>query len=101
MESMDLGTDRNVEAAEFAELFRQVFEEEIAIINSSDMKYIKPIIRGFAISNGLEDEISVVECLDLDYIRITEYGAKELDWYLMNCLEWDSRYQYALNIWEE
>ena len=95
--SRDLGIDRNVEASAFAELFRQVFEEERQSIDSQYMKYAKPIIRGFSINEGLEDEISVTECLGLDYIHITKYGAQELDWYLMNRLGWFDRYQYALS----
>lgn len=98
MASKDLGIDRNVEASSFANLFSQVFEERKEQIDSTNMKYIKPIIRGFVINEGFEDEVSVVECLDLDYINITKKGAEELDWYLMNRLGWFERYQYALSI---
>lgn len=95
--SKDLGTDVHFEASAFADLFRQVFEGERRQIDSRYMTCIKPIIRGFAINEGLEDEVSVVECLDLDYINITKYGAMELDCYLMNELKWDLRYEYALS----
>lgn len=91
--SKDLGYDRNVEAIEFAELFKSVFEDGLTQVKGA--KYINPIIRGFSFNNPYE-EISVVECLDLNYINITKKSAMELDWYLMNRLDWFDRYQYAL-----
>lgn len=93
MASKDLGYDRNVEAIGFAELFKSVFEDGFTQVKGT--KYINPIIRGFAFNNPYE-EIRVVECLDLNYINITKESAMELDWYLMNRLDWFDRYQYAL-----
>ena len=93
MASKDLGTDRNVEAIGFAELFKSVFEDGFTQVKGT--KYINPIIRGFAFNNPYMD-ISVVECLDLNYVNITKKSAMELDWYLMNRLDWFDRYQYAL-----
>lgn len=93
MASKDLGTDRNVEAIGFAELFKSVFEDGFTQVKGT--KYINPIIRGFAFNNPYMD-ISVVECLDLNYVNITKESAMELDWYLMNRLGWFERYQYAL-----
>lgn len=93
MASKDLGTDRNIEAADFAELFKRVFEDGLTQVNGS--KYINPIVRGFAINNPME-EVNVVECLDLNYINITKESAMELDSYLMDRLGWFDRYQYAL-----
>lgn len=93
MASKDLGYDRNPEARGFAELFSSIFEH-----NNTQPKgtaYINPIIRGFALNNH-DMDISVVECLDLNYINITKKAAMELDWYLMNRLDWFDRYQYAL-----
>ena len=94
MASKDLGTDRNVEARGFAELFTAVFENEQRQVHTSH--YINRIIRGFAYNEMLEDECSVVECLDLSHTNITNYAAQQLDWYLMNRLGWFDRYQYAL-----
>lgn len=96
MASKDLGTDRNVEARGFAELFVGVFENGQTQVHTS--RYINRIIRGFAINEMLEDECSVVECLDLSHVNITKYAAQQLDWYLMNNLEWFERYKYALSI---
>lgn len=93
MASKDLGTDRNVEAIGFAELFKNVFEDGFTQVKGT--KHINPIIRGFAFNNPYMD-ISVVECLDLNYVNITKESAMELDWYLMNRLGWFDRYQYAL-----
>jgi hypothetical protein len=93
MASKNLGTDRNVEAIGFAELFKNVFEDGFTQVKGT--KYINPIIRGFAFNNPYLD-ISVVECLDLNYVNITKESAMELDWYLMNRLDWFDRYQYAL-----
>lgn len=93
MASKDLGTDRNVEAIGFAKLFKSVFEDGFTQVEGT--KYINPIIRGFAFNNPYK-EISVVECLDLNYVNITKKSAMELDWYLMNRLGWFERYQYAL-----
>ena len=93
MASKDLGFDRNPEARAFAEFFSSIFEH-----NNTQPKgttYINPIIRGFAFNNQ-DLDISVVECLDLNYINITKKAAMELDWYLMNHLDWFDRYQYAL-----
>lgn len=94
MASKDLGIDRNVEAIGFAELFTAVFENEQYQVHTN--RYINRIIRGFAINEMLEDECSVVECLDLSHTNITNYAAQQLDWYLMNRLGWFERYQYAL-----
>ncbi|MEY8424676.1 hypothetical protein AALB52_18425 [Lachnospiraceae bacterium 38-14] len=93
MASKDLGFDRNSEARGFAEFFRSIFEDG----NTQPRGYrcINPIIRGFAFNNR-DLEIGVVECLDLNYINITKKAAMELDWYLMNSLDWFDRYQYAL-----
>lgn len=95
MASKDLGTDRNVEAIGFAELFKSVFEDGFTQVKGT--KYINSIIRGFAFNNPHE-EISVVECLDLNYVNITKESAIELDWYLMNRLDWFDRYQYAKTV---
>lgn len=94
MEDKDLGTDRNLEAHGFASLFRQVFED--GKNQPSGDYYINSIVRGFAINEMLEDECSVVECLDLNYINITKYAAEQLDAYLMDFLGWFERYRYAL-----
>lgn len=93
MASKDLGSDRNPEARGFAELFSSIFEHDNTQPKGTD--YINPIIRGFAFNNR-DCEISVVECLDLNYINISKKSAMELDWYLMNQLDWFDRYQYAL-----
>lgn len=93
MASKDLGYARNPEASGFAELFSSIFEHDNT--QPKGTAYINPIIRGFAISNSYLG-ISVVECLGLNYINITKKGAMELDWYLMNHLDWFGRYQYAL-----
>ena len=95
MASKDLGVDRNVEARGFSELFFNVFEKGYTQVKGT--KYINPIIRGFAFSNR-NLEISVVECIDLNYINIDKKAAMELDYYLMNNLDWFDRYQYALGI---
>lgn len=95
MASKDLGYDRNIEAIGFAELFKSVFEDGLTQVKGT--KYINPIIRGFAINNS-DIDISVVECLDLNYINITKESAMCLDWYLMNRLDWFYRYQYAQTI---
>ena len=95
MASKDLGYDRNIEAIGFAELFKSVFEDGLTQVKGT--KYINPIIRGFAINNS-DIDISVVECLDLNYINITKESAMCLDWYLMNRLDWFCRYQYAQTI---
>lgn len=94
MASKDLGIDRNVEARGFADLFTAVFESEQCQVRTS--RYINRIIRGFAINEMIEDECIVTECLDLSHVVITNYAAKQLDWYLMNRLGWFERYQYAL-----
>lgn len=93
MKNKDLGYERNLESIGFAELFKSVFEDGLQQVKGT--KYINPIIRGFALNNPYE-EISVVECLDLNYINITKESAMELDGYLMDCLNWFDRYQYAL-----
>ena len=93
MASKDLGYDRNPEARGFAELFSSIFEHDNT--QPKGTAYINPIIRGFAFNNSYL-EINVVECLDLSYINITKKAAMELDWYLMNRLDWFDRYQYAL-----
>lgn len=93
MASKDLGYDRNPEARGFAELFSSIFEHDNE--QPKGTAYINPIIRGFAFNNH-DMDISVVECLDLNYVNITKKSAMELDWYLMNCLGWFERYQYAL-----
>lgn len=94
MASKDLGIDRNIEAFGFSELFTAVFENEQCQVHTN--RYINSIIRQFAHNEMLEDECSVVECLDLSHTNITNYAAKQLDWYLMNRLGWFERYQYAL-----
>ena len=93
MASKDLGYDRNPEAKGFAELFSSIFEHDNT--QPKGTAYINPIIRGFAFNNH-DMDISVVECLDLNYVNITKKSAMELDWYLMNHLGWFERYQYAL-----
>ncbi len=93
MASKDLGYDRNPEARGFAELFSSIFEHDNT--QPKGTAYINPIIRGFAFNNH-DMDISVVECLDLNYVNITKKSAMELDWYLMNRLGWFERYQYAL-----
>lgn len=93
MASKDLGFDRNPEAMGFAELFSSIFEHDNT--QPKGTAYINPIIRGFAFNNH-DMDISVVECLDLNYVNITKKSAMELDWYLMNRLGWFERYQYAL-----
>lgn len=93
MASKDLGFDRNPEARGFAELFSSIFEHDNT--QPKGTAYINPIIRGFAFNNH-DMDISVVECLDLNYVNITKKSAMELDWYLMNRLGWFERYQYAL-----
>lgn len=93
MASKDLGYDRNPEARGFAELFSSIFEHENT--QPKGTAYINPIIRGFAFNNH-DMDISIVECLDLNYVNITKKSAMELDWYLMNRLGWFERYQYAL-----
>lgn len=95
MASKDLGTDRNLEAHGFAELFREVFENEN--FQPKGTHYINPIIRGFAFNNP-DLEISVVECLNLNHIDIDKYAAQQLDWYLMNRLGWFERYRFAQTI---
>lgn len=95
MASKDLGTDRNVEAFGFANLFKNVFEDGLSQVRGT--RYINPIIRGFAINNP-DLEISVVECLDLNHIDIDKYAAQQLDWYLMNRLGWFERYRFAQTI---
>lgn len=94
MASKDLGLEVNIEAHGFSELFIAVFENEQCQIHTN--RYINRIIRGFSINEMLEDECSVVECLDLSYTNITNYAAQRLDWYLMHRLGWLERYQYAL-----
>lgn len=94
MASKDLGTDVNIEARGFAELFTSVFKNEQYQVHTNH--YINRIIRGFAINEMLEDECSVVECIDLSHVNITKYAAQQLDWYLMNRLDWFDHYQYAL-----
>ena len=96
MASKDLGIDRIVEAKAFAQLFKEVFENGNTQPNGSI--YINSIIRGFAINEDLEDEVSVIECLNLNYINITKYGARELDSYLMDKLGWFDIFQFAQTI---
>lgn len=94
MASKDLGYDRNIEAIGFAEFFSTIFEH--GNTQPKGTRYINPIIRGFAINNS-DLDIDVVECLNLNYINITKNAAIELDWYLMNRLNWSDRYEYALS----
>ena len=96
MASKNLGTDRNIEAYGFADLFTAVFEGEQYQVHTD--RCINRIIRGFVINEMLEDECSVTECLDLCHVDITNYAAQQLDWYLMNRLGWFERYQYSLNL---
>lgn len=83
MAGKDLGYGRNSEARGFAELFSSIFEHDNT--QPKGTAYINPIIRGFAFNNH-DMDISVVECLDLNYVNITKKSAMELDWYLMNRL---------------
>ena len=87
MASKDLGIEKNIEAHGFAELFAAVFENEQYQVHTD--RYINRIIRGFVINEILGDECSVVECLDMSHVNITNYAAQRLDWYLPS-------YQYAL-----
>lgn len=93
MASKDLGIERNMEARDFAEMFIKVFE--CGQNQPSGSPYINPIIRGFAINEHMEDECNVVDALDLNYINITTYAARELDYYLMDNLGWYDRWQFA------
>lgn len=95
MASKDLGIDRNLEAHDFAELFRKVFEEDWTQVEGS--RYINPIIRGFAYNNP-DLEIGVVECLGLNHIDIDKYAAQQLDWHLMNRLGWFEKYRFAQSL---
>lgn len=93
MAGKDLGTDRNVEAFGFANLFKEVFENENP--QPKGTRFINPIIRDF-VANNPDLEISVVECFDLNHVDIDKYAAQQLDWHLMNRLGWLERYRFAL-----
>lgn len=97
MSNKDLGSDVNILAIQFSELFTMIFENEFTQIDAHNLKYILPVIRGFAVNNeGCFERCSVVECLDLCHIDLDKDSAKELDWWLMNKMNWFERYQYAL-----
>lgn len=93
MASKDLGYARNSEARAFAEMFSSIFENGYTQVKGNE--YINPIIRGFAFNNR-DLGIIVTECIDLNYINIDKFAAMELDYYLMNDLNWFDRYQYVL-----
>lgn len=99
MASKDLGTDFNILAIQFSELFTMIFENDFTQIDAHNLKYILPLVRGFSTNNeGAFERCSVVECLDLCHIDLDKESAKELDWWLMNKMEWFSRYQFSLSI---
>ena len=95
--SVDLGTMVNPLAQEIATLFERM-ETKADQINVSDLQFILPLLKGFAINTAKEDFMTVVTTLDLCYVNIHDSlnCAEQLEGYLMIDKGWLGKHDYAM-----
>lgn len=104
MRHTDLGYLVNPYVEEFYQLFYKVLVGKESQFDGKPFTTIKPILRGFAITEGsCYERCKVVECLDLDFIDFDEEAIRHLEWFLMNQPQnhlrgnsWYSQYEHAL-----
>ena len=87
----DFGPDRNAEAQEILEVFKEVFENENTCIKIPT--YLISVIREFIYGNtDIENECNIFEKLNFNYINITKYAANRLEKWLWLDKEWGERF---------